>query len=290
MAVGTVAASWRPLHVVQEILQAASRHRPALRKVFSGWRRGIRPFLASLAGVGFRGKSSSLLSERLIAPIASPGAPMRGAARALACFRRGLAAAAAVQPPAAQGALQRLQLQRGFSSAGGRAGGAAAGAAAGRAQWLAAVAVGLSAGLGVQLYSGQQPAECKAADKKDVVSSKDRLIDKEEVAKHRTKETGAWGGRGSSSGLYLQNEPGCCPALPAVQGLRNSVWKALSRSSEPAHALCTCCCIASACITLCGHPVGPENKADQASCLPSCCVPLHPHRLFVLFASAPNDV
>ncbi|KAI7843652.1 hypothetical protein COHA_002555, partial [Chlorella ohadii] len=117
---------------------------------------------------------------------------MRGAARALACLRRGLAAAAAVQPPAAQGALQRLQLQRGFSSAGGRAGGAAAGAAAGRAQWLAAVAVGLSAGLGVQLYSGQQPAECKAADKKEGGSSKDRLIDKEEVAKHRTKETGIW--------------------------------------------------------------------------------------------------
>lgn len=114
---------------------------------------------------------------------------MRGAARALAALRRGLAATATVQPPAAQSALQRLQLQRGFS-AGARAGGAAAAAASGRAQWLAAVAVGLSAGLGVQLYSAREPAECKAAEKKDSGSSKERVIDKEEVAKHRTKETG----------------------------------------------------------------------------------------------------
>lgn len=107
----------------------------------------------------------------------------------MAALRRGLAATATVQPPAAQSASQRLQLQRGLS-AGARAGGAAAAAASGRAQWLAAVAVGLSAGLGVQLYSAREPAECKAAEKKDSGSSKERVIDKEEVAKHRTKETG----------------------------------------------------------------------------------------------------
>ena len=115
---------------------------------------------------------------------------MRGAGRALAALRRALLAAAPAQPGAAS-PLQPLQLQRGFSSAGGRAAGAAAAAAAGgRAHWLAAVAVGLSAGLGLQLFSGPEPAQCKAAEK-EKADPKGRLIDKDEVAKHRTKETGA---------------------------------------------------------------------------------------------------
>ena len=155
--------------------------------------------------------------------------PMRGAARALAALRRGLAAAASVQPHAAQGALQRLQLQRGFSSAGSTRPAAGAAAGGGRAQWLAAVAVGLSAGLGVQLYSAQQPAECKAADKKELVSSKDRLIDKEEVAKHRTKETGARAGVGGvpSGGSPVpakHAERAMCSSVLCIEALR-----------------CTCC-------------------------------------------------
>ncbi|KAL4433958.1 hypothetical protein ABPG75_000399 [Micractinium tetrahymenae] len=81
------------------------------------------------------------------------------------------------------------QLQRGLATQGPftRAGGAAAAA---RAPWLVAVAAGLSAGLGLQLVGGGsgEPAECKAAEK----PAKLKEFDKDEVAKHRSKETGIW--------------------------------------------------------------------------------------------------
>jgi hypothetical protein len=108
-------------------------------------------------------------------------------------------AAASFQQPLLQHQLQPLgalkQLQRGLASSGrftDTAGGAAAAAAAGRAPWLAAVAAGLSAGMGLQLYSGSDSAQCKAATAAadQPSDAKSRIIDKEEVAKHRTKETG----------------------------------------------------------------------------------------------------
>lgn len=113
---------------------------------------------------------------------------MRGPSRALAAaLRRGLAAGSP-QPQQPLGCLKHLQRGLATSSFGAGAGGAAA--AAGRARWLAAVAAGLSTAAGLQLYGGaSEPAECKA-------DPKARLIDKEEVAKHRSKETG---GRGFSA-------------------------------------------------------------------------------------------
>lgn len=96
-----------------------------------------------------------------------------------------------VAPSRQQGALK--QLQRGLATQGPFTSGyrAAGAAAAGRAPWLVAVAAGLSAGLGAQLVSstGGEPAECKAAEKPKV-----KEFDREEVAKHRTKETGGAGG------------------------------------------------------------------------------------------------
>ena len=64
-------------------------------------------------------------------------------------------------------------------------------AAASGAPWLVAVAAGLSAGLGAQLVSahGSELAECKAADKP---KAELKEYDSEEVAKHRSKETGGF--------------------------------------------------------------------------------------------------
>ncbi|EFN57284.1 hypothetical protein CHLNCDRAFT_30609 [Chlorella variabilis] len=109
------------------------------------------------------------------------------AGRALAALlQRGWAAAPhpSQQQP---GALR--QLQRGLSGGpfAGRAGGAAA-----AAPWLAAVAAGLAGGVGLQLYSSTDPAQCRAADKPAASGKGAKEFDKEEVAKHRTKETGIW--------------------------------------------------------------------------------------------------
>ena len=84
---------------------------------------------------------------------------------------------------------QAIDLPHGFA-AGGSAGGGGA-STADRQPWLVAIAAGLSAGLGVQLYSssGGEPAECKAADQdKDGL----RVFTREEVAKHRTKADRVW--------------------------------------------------------------------------------------------------
>lgn len=110
------------------------------------------------------------------------------AGRALAALlQRGWAAAPhpSQQQP---GALR--QLQRGLSGGpfAGRAGGAAA-----AAPWLAAVAAGLAGGVGLQLYSSTDPAQCRAADKPAASGKGAKEFDKEEVAKHRTKETGGLG-------------------------------------------------------------------------------------------------
>lgn len=116
---------------------------------------------------------------------------MRGATRAAALARR--LAAAPLDPPQVQplGALHHLQrgLTGGPSAGAGRAG------REGAASWLAAVAAGLGAGVGVQLWAaGSGPAECKApaADKAGAAGAgkEGKVYDKEEVAKHRTKETG----------------------------------------------------------------------------------------------------
>ena len=107
--------------------------------------------------------------------------------RALArLLRQGLGTASPAELPA----LRQLQQRAGVATGpfGGTGARTAAGGAA-RAPWLVAVAVGLSAGLGAQLVSarGSEPAECKAADKPKAGLKE---YDKEEVAKHRTKETG----------------------------------------------------------------------------------------------------
>lgn len=113
---------------------------------------------------------------------------MRGSGALASLLARRLARKA--NPASDGGAL--AQLQRGLTTQTPflRAGGSAAAA---RAPWLVAVAAGLSAGLGVQLVSaGGEPAECKAADK----PAKLKEFDKEEVAKHRSKETGGLQGQG----------------------------------------------------------------------------------------------
>lgn len=130
---------------------------------------------------------------------------MRGVQRLAAALRR---AAFAASPPAASqqqavGALK--QLQRGLGSIPHGAGPRAGAAAAARAPWLAAVAA-LTAGLGVQLVGGGgASAECKKAE-----DPKGRVYDKEEVAKHRTKETGARRQRRQG----VRAEAGATPAAP----------------------------------------------------------------------------
>ena len=99
------------------------------------------------------------------------------------------------------------QLQRGLAGGAGSGTGTVAAGAPARAPWLAVVA-GLAGGLGLQLYSGADAAQCRAADAKAAAgASKDRLIDKEEVAKHRTKETGGCWARRACRRTYCGRPP-----------------------------------------------------------------------------------
>ena len=170
-------------------------------------------------------------------PLIAARHPMRGS-RALAALLRRTAAAS--QQPPLQHPLQPLgalkQLQRGLASSGRfseAGGGAATAAAAGGARWVAAVAAGLSAGVGVQLYSGGDPAQCKAAAAAAAAAAdqpsdaKSRLIDKEEVAKHCTKETGG------SSVAPRGGPVGCVPANQAGRQALQQAPRGIPASPAP---------------------------------------------------------
>jgi hypothetical protein len=83
-----------------------------------------------------------------------------------------------------------VQLRRGFSSGRWTEQAGRASAAARAPAWLAAVAAGLAGGVGVQLYMSKDAAECRAAEQPSATAVALKEYEKEEVAKHRTKETG----------------------------------------------------------------------------------------------------
>eukprot|EP00887_Chlorella_sp_A99_P003634 scaffold7.g3634.t1 len=118
----------------------------------------------------------------------------------------GLARRAAAQATQREATIH-LQQQRAFGVGGPAAAASAASAGAARQPWLLAVAAGLSAGLGLQLYSAGsgEPAACKAQDGGAAASTAggaaaaakaDALPEysREEVARHRTKEASIWDG------------------------------------------------------------------------------------------------
>lgn len=104
---------------------------------------------------------------------------MRASLRALTTLR-GLAA---VPPAPCAGAAQhRSHSVQSSAQAPGHASGAARANA--RSPWAVAAAAAVAGGIGWQLYGGSEAAQCRAAD------TKFKEFDREEVAKHRSKETG----------------------------------------------------------------------------------------------------
>ena len=203
---------------------------------------------------------------------------MRGSRALAALLRR---AAAPSRQPLLQHQVQPLgalkQLQRGLASSGRfseAAGGAAAAAAAGRAPWLVAVAAGLSAGVGLQLYSGSDPAQCKAAAAAadQPSDAKSRIIDREEVAKHRTKEAGG-------HCVCTKRHVGCVPA--------NHSWPSWISHGTLAHGTLAHGALAHGGASLLHHPTC--TRAAHNALHPSS-KPLSPAGIWVTYKDGVYDV